>query len=64
MSPGDAAASAAVADDADDAAFSGWGSNPLSDDDALSWDGSIGSDAGGSMKKRAKFKKTLKKRRN
>jgi len=78
MSPGDAAAVAdvaavaavaAVADDADaaavaDAAFSGWGSNPLSEDDALSWDGSIGSDAGGSMKKRSKFKKTLKMRRS
>lgn len=67
ISPGDAAASAAVADVADvadDAAFDGWDSPTASHNDALSWDGSIGSDAGGSMKKRAKFKKTLKMRRS
>jgi hypothetical protein len=64
---GDAAAVSAVSalsDDADNAAFDGWDSSTASRDDAFSWDGSIGSDMGGSMKKRAKFKKTLKMRRS
>lgn len=56
-----AAVSAVSAVSVDDAAFDDWVS---SNDDAFSWNGSIGSDAGGSMKKRAKFKKTLKMRRS
>ena len=44
----------AVSDDANVAAFSDWDSPTSPRDDAFSWDGSVGSDIGGAMKKTAK----------